>query len=178
MTLDELDWAEVAQRLTLFVFRRMGRGANLADAEEVAQEAIKRFFDPKYAAWNKGKEPDIMRFLGSVANGVLSNRLKKSIRRRELLESNGTSLDDDKAPNLEASIADKEIAHRGLKMLRQRLPTDGLEMQVLELCLDGVSKPRAQAQALGVAVEDIYVARRTLASKQRDVRRLVDEESA
>src|SRR5688572_17081193 len=75
------DWREVARRLTLFAFRRLGSGAQRSDAEELAQEALRRFLDPNYAGWDVAVEPDLLRHLGSIVNGLISNRVKREKRR-------------------------------------------------------------------------------------------------
>ena len=55
--LDGIDWGELFERLCAYGMGKMR--LNPADAEQVAQEALRRFLDPEYAGWDRQKEPDL-----------------------------------------------------------------------------------------------------------------------
>ena len=79
MDWQKLDWADIFGRLVLFAFRRRqlrGVPGSLADAEDLAAEAIRRLFDLNYAPWDPAREPDLLRHLGSTVNGLLSNEMR------------------------------------------------------------------------------------------------------
>lgn len=164
------DWADVSRRLTLFVLRRMGQRQNVHDAEEIAQEAVRRFLDPNYAGWDETAEPNLLRHLGSIANGVLSDRRQRSATTREELRAPRELADNRSIDDIERRAAVGELAEQALAALRARLVGDSVGERVFELILQEVDEPREQARHLQVPIREIYNARRRLALHREAIR--------
>jgi hypothetical protein len=49
-----------------------GVPGSLADAKDLADEAMRRLFNSNYAPGDPAREPDILPHLGSTVNGLLS----------------------------------------------------------------------------------------------------------
>jgi hypothetical protein len=172
---DSLDWADIFRRLVLFAFRRrQGRGitGSLADAEDIAAEAIRRLLDSDYAGWDPNLEPDLLRHLGSTVNGLISNesraarlKVERSLsdpsvfRSAERIAASGDKLDE------------TDECQRALRLLEARVAGDELMKGLLSLENGGVTKPAVQATQLRVSVDVIYKARRRLARHRDAVRR-------
>ena len=78
-----IDWGDMFKRL--FAYGTGQMRLNPSDAEQVAQEAIRRFLDPMYADWDQKKEPSLLLHLGSIFNGVARNmRVKRGFNRERL----------------------------------------------------------------------------------------------
>jgi len=60
-----------------------GITGSLADAEDIAAEAVRRLLDSDYAGWDPNLEPDILRHLGSTVNGLISNESRAARLRVE-----------------------------------------------------------------------------------------------
>jgi hypothetical protein len=153
------DWREVARRLTLFAFRRLGRGAQQSDAEELAQEALRRFLDPNYAGWDRSVEPDLLRHLGSIVNGLVSNRVQRAKRRQDVTLDNADLVAHENSDS--RLVAADHVRHLVLR-IRAALEDDPQAERVFELMLDGVDRPAEQATELGIPASDLYKIRRRL----------------
>jgi hypothetical protein len=163
----KLDWADIFGRLVLFAFRRRqsrGMPGSLADAEDLAAEAIRRLFDSNYAPWDPAGEPDLLRHLGSTVNGLLSNemraarvKLERSLSVPSVLESAEQTAAADAHPD---AVDDY---HHAMSLLEARIADDEIASQLLSLEEEGVTKPALQAAQLKLEVAAIYAARRRLA---------------
>ncbi len=71
--LEGVDWAKIVQRLVLYAHRKLGHQVPLAEAEDMAGEAIRQFLDPEYADWDPARQTLEMK-LGSIVNGLFQNR--------------------------------------------------------------------------------------------------------
>jgi len=172
---DSVDWTDIFRRLVLFAFkRRQGRGitGSLADAEDIAAEAIRRLLDSEYAGWDPRLEPDLLRHLGSTVNGLISNESRSARLKVERSLSDPSVFRS--AERVTAS-ADKmeegDECKRALQLLEVRVADDELMKRLLSLENGGVTKPATQAAQLKVSVEVIYRARRRLARHREAVRR-------
>jgi DNA-directed RNA polymerase specialized sigma24 family protein len=158
--LETASWDEIARRLSLFARRRLGSRGTMEDAQDLAFEAIRRALDPDYADWDPGAQPSLLRHLGSVVNGLIQNRTRSralalaSARKPETLDVVGPSPED--------GLSARQQTERALELLSSRLGADAVARSVLALTLDGIDKPRHQAERLGAPVGDIYNARRRL----------------
>lgn len=165
----QVDWANVSRRLTLFAIRRLGRYGSTAEAEEIAQEAIRRFLDPDYASWDQQKEPSLLRHLGSIVNGLIRNRAQRVQRRGVAIQ-----LDEEMHTSSQSSPDDRAaagiLASRSMELLRARLGNDDVCRQLLELQIEGTTKASEQATRLGLAITGVYNARRRLAGHVAAVR--------
>jgi hypothetical protein len=168
------DWADIFGRLVLFAFRRRqlrGVPGSLADAEDLAAEAIRRLFDSNYAPWDPAREPDLLRHLGSTVNGLLSNemratrvKLEHSLSVPSVLES----AEQTAAANAHPDAAD-DYRH-AMSLLEARIANDEIASRLLSLEEGGVTKPALQAAQLKLEVAAIYAARRRLARHCQAVR--------
>ncbi len=175
MNWDSLDWADIFRRLVLFAFRRrQGRGitGSLADAEDIAAEAIRRLLDSDYAGWDPNLEPDLLRHLGSTVNGLISNESRAARLKMERSLSDPSVF---RSAERSAASGDKmdetDECQRALRLLEARVAGDELMKGLLSLENGGVTKPAMQATQLRVSVDVIYKARRRLARHREAVRR-------
>jgi hypothetical protein len=172
---DSVDWADIFRRLVLFAFkRRQGRGiaGSRADAEDIAAEAIRRLLDSEYAGWDPKLEPDLLRYLGSTVNGLISNESRSARLKVERSLSDPSVFRS--AERVTASgdkMEEGDECQRALQLLEVRVADDELMKRLLSLENGGVSKPATQASQLKVSVEVIYRARRRLARHREAVRR-------
>lgn len=154
------DWGAIMKALTLFAARRAGKSAPNDLARDLASEAIRRVFDPDYTAWDPSKET-LLLHLGSIVNTLLWSHRQRASTRRE----RGGDLDPDEhaeASSTEAKLAARDEGRRVMKALEEAFPTPGLERDLVRLLGEGVSVAREQAEALGVEVARVYVARRKI----------------
>jgi hypothetical protein len=171
----KLDWADIFGRLVLFAFRRRqlrGVPGSLADAEDLAAEAIRRLFDSNYAPWDPAREPDLLRHLGSTVNGLLSNEMRAARVKLELSLSVPSVLES--AEQTAAADAPPDAVddyHHAMSLLEARIANDEIASQLLSLEAEGVTKPALQAAQLKLEVAAIYAARRRLARHCQAVRR-------
>jgi hypothetical protein len=172
---DSVDWVDIFRRLVLFAFRRRqirGITGSLADAEDIAAEAIRRLLDANYAGWDPTLEPDLLRHLGSTVNGLISNESRSARLRVERSLSDPAvfrSAERITAPGDQTEAGDE--CQRALRLLEARVADDELMKRLLSLENGGVTKPATQATQLRVSVEVIYKARRRLARHREAVRR-------
>jgi hypothetical protein len=172
---NSLDWADIFRRLVLFAFKRrqfLGLPGSLADAEDVAAEAVRRLLDSDYAAWDSDGEPDLLRHLGSTVNGLISNESRAARLRVERSLSDPMvfrSAEKTAAPGHEIEAIDE--GRQALRLLETRVAGDELLGKLVALEKEGVTRPSAQAARLEVAVAEIYKARRRLARHREAVRR-------
>ncbi len=182
MDWDSLNWADIFRRLVLFAFRRRqlrGSSGSLADAEDLAAEAIRRLFDLQYTPWDPTRAPDLLRHLGSTINGLLSNELRAARVNREQSMSVPSVLQAAE----ESAAADPQFDgtpdyRRAMSLLESRVANDEVIPQLLLLEEEGVTKPAVQAAQLHLEVGVIYKARRRLAQHREAVRRELNGENS
>jgi hypothetical protein len=157
----EQEWRSISKRLVLYAAKHHRLGND--DAQEVAQEAIRRYFDPKYAAWDREKYPELLRFLGSTVNGIVSNMRKRAANRHELATDNLAESDwHDHSPSAEQRLLDAALGRKAVGMLLEAAKGNQLVEDVCLQMFCGIDTPAEQASALGVPVESVYEARRRL----------------
>lgn len=164
---EEIDWSEVAKRLTLYAWRRLERlGMGRCDlAEDFAFEAIRRHLDEQYVDWDRERYPTLLEFLGSQVNGLIRNHLRKFSTNREVsgeLDSYTIQQRMRTAPSQHRMIEKREETARVIGILRERVSQDATLGALLDVMLDGIDKPAEQAQALSLPVAEIYKANRRL----------------
>lgn len=167
--LASVDWGEVAVRLTAFALSRLDRldMANPEDAQDLAQEAIQRVFDPKYRNWSPSAPSlkELMKHLGSKVNGIVANRQRSRDRRGVV-----APLD---APNIASSTTTdgRQDLDDLVYVLLDRLDGDDDACTVLDLFLKDVDKAAEQANTLQWPTSKVYEARRRIrAAARRDPR--------
>ena len=182
MDWQNLDWADTFSRLVLFAFRRRqlrGVPGSLADAEDLAAEAIRRLFDSKYQPWDPVREPDLLRHLGSTVNGLLSNELRSSRVKLERSLSVPSVLESaEQTATVDALLDGSDSFRQAMSLLEARVANDEIASQLLWLEEEGVTKAALQAAQLKLDVGAIYSARRRLARHCQAVRRELNGKSS
>ena len=182
MDWNSLNWADIFRRLVLFAFRRRqlrGSPGSLADAEDLAAEAIRRLFDSQYVAWDPTREPDLMRHLGSTINGLLSNELRAArVKVEQSLSVPSVLRSAEQAAAEDPQLDGAADCRRAMSLLETRVANDEVISQVLLLEEEGVTKPAVQAAQLHLEVDVIYKARRRLAQHREAVRRELNGETS
>jgi len=169
-----LDWADIFRRLTLFAFRRrqLRRAqGSLADAEDLAAEAIRRFIDCDHIGPDLKLEADVLRQLGSIVNGLLSNELRTVRARKERSLSDPAIYESvQRQTASEDGVAVADECRQALSMLEARVANDEVLRRLLPLESDGITKAASQAAHLNLTINVIYKARRRLAAHREAVR--------
>lgn len=172
--LEKYDWDDISQRLCKYAKARLGSRGTIQDADEIAQEALRRFLDPEYADWDRQKEPALLQHLGSVVNGILLDRVRKS--RRHLKKENEVShfliltrYGETLSPEQRAVI--KDYSQRFFALLFDRLSSkkDTVAEKIVELELEDVHEAAEQAARLNLPMAEIRNARRRLADHRAAV---------
>lgn len=159
--LDSLDWDDISQRLFTHVKHRLGRRGTAEDAEDITNAAIMQLYDPARLDWDPAKEPDVLRYLGSVANGLIANHNRReqtrAVREPELLL--GLWLEPPPTPEDELQL--REESSRALEYLLERVDHDPVCKDIVLLThVEGIDDPREQAHRLDLPIEDIVSVRR------------------
>jgi hypothetical protein len=172
---DGVDWGNIFRRLVLFAFRRRqvrGITGSLADAEDIAAEAVRRLLDSDYAGWDPNLEPDLLRHLGSTVNGLISNESRAARLRVERSLSDPSVFRSAEEMTVSGDkMEETDECQHALRLLEARVADDELVKGLLFLETGGVTKPAMQATQLRVSVDVIYKARRRLARHREEVRR-------
>ena len=171
------DWATLSKRLTEFAYRKINR-RSWEEAEDIAQTAIRRAFDPELQRWNPKAQPNVFWFLGNVAQGVIANRRRqlKSGRVETLYDQEGL---DDLAP--EAIDATDEVLarrHRAVLIVRElarQVATDRACALVLGAFQAEIDDPREQAASTGLAMQAVYNARSKLRARVTQIAQTFDQ---
>ena len=175
MNWDSVDWADIFRRLVLFAFRRRqlrGITGSLADAEDIAAEAIRRLLDSDYAGWDPKAEPDLLRHLGSTVNGLISNESRAArLKVERSLSDPSVFRSAERITAAGDKMDETDECQRALRLLEARVADDDLMKRLLSLENAGVTKPAMQATQLRVSIDEIYKARRRLARHRDAVRR-------
>jgi hypothetical protein len=149
--------------LTSFAQRRLGPHASWAEAEDLAQDAIRRAFDPAHVAWDPRRQPDLFRYLGSIVNGLVQNRRRhaqcvaasaQDLVRQEEARADGLLPD--------TRVERRELAQRALDWLSGAVEGDALAAGVLRLQVEQTDDVGTQAASLRAPRAEVYAARRRL----------------
>ena len=153
------DWTAITRRLVLLAVHR--HRLSLEDAEQIAQDAVCRFFDAEYVRYEPDTHGDVARFLGSIVNGLVVNHRRHDAHGTAWLVGSAGLVDTQPSPEEHAMLA--EHGRHALAKLRRRTKRDVLVMRLVEAILfDGIHGPTEQAKHLGVRIKDIYEAWRRL----------------
>jgi len=152
------NWTELSIRLTAYAQRRLRRVGvvKVMDAEEVAQEALRRLFDPKYRLWTP-LEPTLdglINHLGSEVNGIISN-----LRRRQARWGDALSFEDRTSHRLPTAQG-LDCAADILARLEATGEDDAAD--IFRKILEGNLVPAEQAESLRWPPQRVYEARRRL----------------
>lgn len=159
------DWPDLYKRLTLFAYHRLDsrEPERAARAQDLAAEAISRFFDDSYAGWDPKVHPSLIVYLGSVINGLLINERRLQQRHQAATPELERLSARDPIKTPEQHALRREQLDLVLTMLHARLKDDPLSYAILEKWLArGLERPQELAQALKVTVDEIRNANRRL----------------
>jgi DNA-directed RNA polymerase specialized sigma24 family protein len=140
---------------------------SVTDAKDIVQEAIKKVLEGA-SPWRREKCPLLIDHLGSVINTVAWNQSQSAAARHET-EYDPALWDRvvDGAPNPEQILVEREaeraqtrLVERCLAALRMALHGDNVALAVVDLFEQGVESAQEQAEAAGIARDEIDKARR------------------
>lgn len=160
-----LDWPDIYKRLTLFAYQRLDQQdpERAARAQDLAAEAISRFFDDSYAGWDPQVHPSLLIYLGSVINGLLINERRLQRRHQEATPELELLSSRDPIKTPEQHALRREQLNIALTTLHARLKDDPLSSAILEKWIArGLERPQELAKALNVTTTEIRNANRRL----------------
>lgn len=161
---DEFDWGEVYKRLLAYTLRKLGRD-RAEDAEEITQEALGQFFDPKYYDWDRSKGEDLddlLQDLGSRINGLVGNYWKKRKRRGDPISIEREPGADGASP--EGRVVSADDVQQAVSAVLERLgDNDEVAVDVMLKMAEGIEHAGDIADALSIERKVVYNARRRLA---------------
>jgi DNA-directed RNA polymerase specialized sigma24 family protein len=133
--LDRQDWGDIHARLLTFAESRTGKRAK-ARAKDLAQTAILRVYSPE-STWDPEKEPELLRYLMSVANSVRANEnTSAAAQRNESTTARKTKRAAEQVADSsafsESSAAESDLYARRLTLLRERMADDPNVLQYLD----------------------------------------------
>jgi DNA-directed RNA polymerase specialized sigma24 family protein len=143
-------------------------GARNADAKDVAQTALLKFWEGDWA-WDPQTHPDVLKFLMGIVRSLVANE-RRSARRKYESPSDTVDALPDLSPTAKAlEQRRQERGETALAQLIDSLKGDARALDVVRLVQNGVEKPAKQAAELRCHVQEIYDARDRI---QRHVRRI------
>ena len=152
----DTDWKWIYEQLV--AYGRRHHHLPLEDAKQVSQEAIRRFFDPDYLPYDLEVHGSVLRFLGSIVNGIVSNGRQRSSSAKWFL---GFASDEQMESPEEHAIA-RERFDLVVAKLIERTTRDPIARSLLAVMLEGVEGIDAEAERVGVSATEIENARRRL----------------
>lgn len=156
------NWEDVTRKLLVFAHRRLRR-RSIETAKEVVQEALTRIYDPTYKDWDPKEEPDLVKHLQSVVNGIVANIHASPVEGgTRVYEPDVVERIADRVISADARLEERIDARDVVSLLLKRTEKEELVQAVLLLMSDGWDKPAEQAARLERPVEQIYRARRRL----------------
>lgn len=168
------DWGALRKRLFgLAYFWTRSRPV----AEELADQVIVDCCDPRAKPWNPIEEPDLAAHAVRVMGNLLSaERKKREVRKdpvnvatvRELAPRPGT-------PEQEFDAAENRARDERVLAASRKELSDEFDRRLLDLWVDGIDKPAAQAVRLECRIEDIRRARERI---KYAIRSAVDKDKA
>jgi hypothetical protein len=138
-------------------------------AEDIATDVIAQLFDPAYAAWDPNKQ-DLFTRLTSVINGIV---VKKRLRR---LVTKPLHFDAHLSPTQPGALSPHAIAVDHAEALAyaetvKRTEDDPICTKIIEAIQKGIDDRFAQAEELGVSIDDVRAARWRLAAIAEEIAR-------
>lgn len=143
--------------------------------DDFALEAIERFLDNK-RIWNRDAYPDLLDFLRSVVDSLISNAVTavENQRSRQLVPRRGdqdlTEVYDPTVDNRDPLyvLLDREWLIRFAQVredIRKELEGDALLSKLFECLEAGITAPSEIADVIGVSVDDVNNAKKRLKRK-------------
>ena len=139
---------------------------NLADAKELAQDAMAKAIDPAGSPWDPDEQPNLKEHLGSLMNSAMANRRRGERRHPFVPYERGKDLRVDPAPTVEQRMVQEDEASElegEMVVLRARLAGDTIALGKIDLLYRGIDDAATQAEHLKCAVAEIYQASKRIA---------------
>lgn len=171
------DWAAIYVRLTAFARERL-RGGAVEDAQRLARDAIRTLLDPESTVtWDHEREPDPMRCLGSIVNGLVRNHFRKKVTKAEVLTDDIEASSDDAftMPDQERRLIAADMRAKILSRVLDLSDGDDLVQEIAVLAEEGVLDVAGQIERLRVPRSRIYEARRRFQERVDAVREELEE---
>jgi Sigma-70 region 2 len=137
---------------------------NVADAKDLAQDAMTRACDPERSPWDPDKQPSLFLHVGSLINSDVAHKRRADERHPAV------PYDDEARARLEPTALDRligaeEVAlyRRWMARLRVGLAGDDLALGKIDLMYREIDDADEQAEILKCTVNDIYLANRRIA---------------
>jgi DNA-directed RNA polymerase specialized sigma24 family protein len=158
---------------------------NEEDANDLGQQAMARVIDPDDSPWDPDKQPNLLLYMGSLMNGIMSNR-RRGERRHPTSSYESASYESEPEPaaaepsGLERIERAEEAARmqRRVDLLRQRLTGDTLALAKIDLMVQGIDEVAEQAALLKCTVADVYAANRRIAYHVAQMRSAAPDEAS
>jgi hypothetical protein len=147
---------------------------NVHDAKELAQTGIAKVIDPDDSPWDEEAQPNLLLHVGSVMNGLASNKNRGDGRHPVVALDPGKDRRVDPGPTPEERIDHGEDIARmqgWLDRLIVRLQGDEIALGKIELMREGIDDATEQAARLGCSVKEIYRANERIAYHASIVKR-------
>jgi DNA-directed RNA polymerase specialized sigma24 family protein len=173
--LAEQDWTSLTTRLTEFAWRNIAR-TSWEEAEDIAQDAIKQVYDPRYQRWNPKAQPNFFWFLGHLVNGLISNRRQKN-RRNVVVLHDQEDLEEMQPEAIGATdevLARRQRASLIVAELERRAATDRGCAAVLAAFAREIDAPEEQVEATGLWLKAVYKARYKLRALALEIAQTFD----
>lgn len=152
---------------------------NLADAKELAQDAMAKAIDPAGSPWDPDGQPELLLHVGSLMNSAGANQ-RRAEKRHPLIpyEEEEHDVRADPAPSAEDRLVhEDEVARleRQMDDLRARLAGDEVALAKIDLLYrhPEINDAASQAAKLGCSVTKLRRANERIAYHVERIRRSV-----
>jgi DNA-directed RNA polymerase specialized sigma24 family protein len=161
--LDRQDWGDIHARLLDFATHRTKPDAL---AKDLVQDAISRVYAYEWK-WDPAKEPDLVRYLMSVVNGLLANERTSAASRRtkSMSAKRGRAAAEavrDDAAFSETRAVEHDLFTRRMTLLTERLAGNARALKMVELMTSGIDTPAAIRKVTGWSADETMATRRAM----------------
>jgi hypothetical protein len=156
------DWNTLRVKLKTWAWHATGK-RSWEHAEDLAGDAIALAFNPAGVQWNPEKEP-VFRYLTGLVRGLLSNERRKMANTHERLTAKGSmaAFADDEARSPEAVAMRRVRVERLFERLAASAAKDPKRLALAKCFAEGLETAEEQAEATGMTVAEVVLARRRL----------------
>jgi hypothetical protein len=165
--LEKQPWGTIRAELVLYGLKRR---RSPPEAQDLAQEAMLRVWDPHWRPWNFRKQPSLWKHMVGIVNRLITNRWKAAETKAYggPIDKHAKKMGDPQANPEQVLLAREEEAQWAGRLVAVRAlleqKEDKLGLQVLDLFEGGVAEAADQAARLYRPVKEIYKARERLAA--------------
>ncbi len=169
------EWADAKAKVALLVQDKVGTA--LGDPWDIAEDAVRRAYEPTAPVWDRSKK-SLARYLGSFANSMMANGLRKlefkstrPIDHADLADAAAAGEDPEEAT---ARAEADAIAASRLAQVRAIVRDDACCITLLDAMARGVLKTHKEAIALGFTYRQVELAREKM---ERAALKVLDTEA-